>query len=297
MLAAWLQAARPPAQVNLAVPLVFGQAMAFGVHGRFAVGWLAVSAVFSALVQLEIVFTNDVGDRETDRDNTTFTRFSGGSRVLPAGVLSAEALTRAARLALAGLVGLALALLPARPGLLALVAATALLVWSYDRPPLRLSYRGGGEVVQGLGTGVVLPLAGFYLQAGTLAGFAASALLPMFLLGVAGHILTALPDVPSDRAHAKRTLPVRRGSRVARRRALALLAAAAALGGAAVPGTPAPAVALLAAPALLLAASALPLRADAARRDECARFVLRVAGAAHLLALAWALAWVMQAVP
>ena len=45
----------------------------------------AVAGGFGVLVQLVIVFVNDFADRETDARNTTFSRFSGGSRVLPEG--------------------------------------------------------------------------------------------------------------------------------------------------------------------------------------------------------------------
>lgn len=296
--AAWIQAARPLAQINIALPLLLGQALAFAALGRFSVGLMYCAGVFGTLVQLVIVFVNDFADRETDARNTTFSRFSGGSRVLPEGRIAPASLRRAAlvMLALLGLFcgGLAFA---GRPWAPMFALATALLVWAYNHPPLRLAYRGHGELVQGIGVGVVLPLAGYYLQAGTLAGFSWQALVPLLFLGYTGNILTALPDAPSDRASGKRSYPVRRGEWVARRHALELLLMAAAMGSWVVPGLSLLGTALAAAPTLGMVALAVPLlgSADAESRSECERFVLLAAGAGHLLLLNWALVLVVRA--
>ncbi|MFY0537102.1 prenyltransferase [Nannocystis pusilla] len=292
--AAWLQASRPLAQVNLVVPLWLGQALAFAYTGAFSLGTLYAAHMFAALLLLVIVFSNDYADRDTDAANVTYNEFSGGSRVLPDGRLRPGELRDAAWLALVGLLGLSLylALGTGRPWTPLFVAAAALLVWIYNFPPLRLSYRGGGEVVQGLGTGVVLPLFGFYVQAGSLAAFPWLALAPLFLIGVVGHILTSLPDVPSDRASGKRSYAVRRGQWAARRHSLELLVMAALMGGLVVPGLGVVGVALLAAPAVALVARSVALlgSADAEQRDECRRFILLVAGAGHLQCVLWSLA-------
>ena len=52
-----------------------------------------------------------------------------------------------------------------------LVIFALLLLWLYSFKPVRLSYRGGGEILQALGTALVLPLLGFYAQSGSLAPF------------------------------------------------------------------------------------------------------------------------------
>ncbi|MDC0671364.1 prenyltransferase [Nannocystis radixulma] len=295
--AAWLQATRPLAQVNLVVPLWLGQALAFAYTGAFSLPTLYGAHFLAALLLLVIVFSNDYADRDADAANTTYNEFSGGSRVLPEGRLRPGELRDAAWLALAGLVGLSLymAFGTGRPWTPVFVAAAALLVWVYNFAPLRLSYRGGGEVVQGLGTGVLLPLLGFYLQAGSLAAFPWLALVPLFLLGVVGNILTSLPDVPADRQVDKRSYAVSRGQWAARRHSLELLVMATLMGGLVVPGLGTLAVALLAAPALVLVARCVPLlgSADAEQRDECRRFILLAAGAAHLQCVLWSLALIV----
>jgi 1,4-dihydroxy-2-naphthoate octaprenyltransferase len=295
--AAWLQAMRPLAQVNLVVPLWLGQALAFACTGSFSLSALYAAHMFAALLLPLIVFSNDYADRDTDAENRTYNEFSGGSRVLPEGRIRPDELRGAAWLALVGLAGLSLwmAFGTGRPWAPAFVAAAALLVWAYNFAPLRLSYRGDGELVQGLGTGVILPALGFYLQAGEVTSFPPLALIPLFLFGVVGNILTSLPDVPSDRQSDKRSYAVRRGQWAARRHSLELLVMAALMGGFVVPGLSMVHVALLAAPALGLVAACVPLlgSADAEQRDECRRFVLLAAGAVHLQCIVWSLALVV----
>ncbi|HEY0138190.1 MAG TPA: prenyltransferase [Nannocystis sp.] len=299
-LAAWVQAARPLAQINIVVPLLFGQALAFAALGRFGPGFMLLAGLFGLLVQLVIVFVNDLSDQETDLHNVTYARVSGGSRVLAQGKLSPADLRGGAIVALGLLavfsVGLALG---GRPWMPVFAAAAVSLVWAYDRAPLRLAYRGRGELVQGLGTGVVLPLAGYYIQAGTLAGFHPWALIPLLLLGYIGNLLSALPDAPSDRVAGKRTYAVRQGQWATRLTAFALTAIASTMSALAVPGLPLWAMVLLAAPVLAVVALAGPLvsDADAEKRAECERFVMTLAGAGHLLVLLWSAVLVLPGLP
>lgn len=294
---AWLQAARPLAQVNLLVPLFLGQAMAFAATGGFSFPTFYGIYVWSTALLLLIVFSNDYADREGDALNRTYNEFSGGSRVLPEGRLRPEELRGASWVALAALASGSsfLALWAGRPWALLFAVVAAGLVWAYNFAPLRLSYRGHGEALQGLGTGVVLPLFGFYMQTGTIEGFPPLALVPMFLLGVVGNIATALPDTPADAAVGKRTYPVRRGQWTARRHGLELVVMAAAMSGWVVEQAGLPALALMAAPTLVLASMCVPLlgSAEAEHRDECRRFLILLTGAAHGLVVMWTVALVV----
>jgi 1,4-dihydroxy-2-naphthoate octaprenyltransferase len=98
--------------------------------------------------------------------------------------------------------------------LYALVAL--LLMWLYSFRPVRLSYRGGGELLQGIGVGIGLPSLGYYLQGeGVLApGWV---IWPTTLLGACSNVLTSLPDMEDDARANKRTWPVRHGMSSARR--------------------------------------------------------------------------------
>ncbi len=223
----WIRAARLPAQSNIALPLLVGQALAVQQGHRWSWTAAALAFGFGLFDQLFIVFANDVADVDTDRENRTFTPFSGGSRLLVEGALAPRALGAAAiaAAAVAGALAAALAVLHRSAAPLGLFVAAIALLHAYSFRPLRLSYRGGGELAQVLGTGVVLPLLGWVAQTGTLHAFPWGALAFLLPIRFACAIATALPDEPSDRASAKRTLPVAIGG-VASGIVMAALAAA-----------------------------------------------------------------------
>jgi 1,4-dihydroxy-2-naphthoate octaprenyltransferase len=224
-LAAWWQAARPLAQANIAVPLLFGQALALACGATFWLTGCVVVHGFGLLDHLFIVFANDVADEAGDRRHAAPTHFSGGSRVLPEGKLVARQLAIAAGVAAIGMVAIAMygELALQRRGMLAGSALAITLLLAYSFGP-RLAYRGGGELLQGLGCGVVLPMVGFAAHMGTLEGLPWAALVPAAILGTASNIVTALPDVAADREVDKRTWAVRVGPVAARKHAMLLAA-------------------------------------------------------------------------
>ena len=295
---AWLQAARPLAAANVAVPLILGQALAYAACGRFSWGLFGAVQLLGLVHQLFIVFANDLADREADGLNPSPTPVSGGSRVLQEGKLAPAQLGRAAWWMLGAmvLIALGLALSQGLALLVPLVLVGAALLWAYSYPPLRLSYRGYGELLQGLGVGVILPVIGFYVQAGGFAGLPWLGLLPCFVLGYVGNMLTALPDYAGDKRAGKRSYAVRRGQFEARRHALELLVVAALFGWLVVPDLPAWALVLIVVAPLvpIVAAARLLGSADAGNRGECLRFVLLGAGAGNLAMLAWTVAAVIR---
>lgn len=260
----WLQAFRPLAHANLAPPLLYGQALAYGATGCFDGSALAAVALWGVLDHGAIVFANDYADREHDRAEAR-TAFSGGSGVLVEGKLTAAALRRAALGAFA-LLGVLSAWMAwaYHPVLLGLWLAAGVTLWLYSFGP-RLSYHGGGEWLQALGVGGILPLVGFVAQARSLRALPLAALAPSLLLGLAGNIATALPDLRVDTIAAKRTWPVRVGAERAARGCVLISGVAIAAGAAVAPGLPA------LYPALLPLAGALGLSSDLGRDDARAR--------------------------
>jgi 1,4-dihydroxy-2-naphthoate octaprenyltransferase len=221
----WIQASRPLAHMNIAVPLALGQVAAWHVTGRFDVRWFAAGLLWGVLDHLFVIFSNDFADRDADSGRRTL--LSGGSGVIPEGKLAPQQVARAAGSAAVLLVLYSCALAPAGRAWTPLYGVAALLLmWLYSFAPARLSYRGGGELLQGIGMGVGLPSLGYYLQVeGVLApGWVIA---PAALLGVCSNVLTALPDVEDDTRAQKRTWPVRHGMQSARRFASAGIAFAA----------------------------------------------------------------------
>lgn len=218
----WLKAARPAAHGMIALPLLWGQALAI-VHAQtFTWTWFLVAHLFGVLCQVFSLYLNDFADERLDRSNQTYW-LSGGSRVIPDGQLLGQQLYRAA----IGCIGLCLLLsvLSMFGGreLMPLIALVAIaLGWGYSLPPVRASYRGHGELLQAVSCGLVLPLTGYYLQSDSIDAFPWFSLLPVGLVFFASNIVTALPDLSSDRQGNKRSFPVRYGVQQARRCVLML---------------------------------------------------------------------------
>lgn len=223
---AWIQASRPLSQANIAIPLLLGEMLAYVECMRLDVGMLVLAHVFGLLDQLFIVWANDVADEDADALNDRPTLLSGGSRVLQQGRLTARQLSRAAIVAALAMLGLSVyaAVGLSRPAMPLGWALAVVLLWAYSFPPARLSYRGAGALTQAFGVMVLLPLLGFYLQCGDIRGFPWAALAPMLALGVAGNIVTALPDREADDEVGKQTWPVLYGAARARKHCLQLIA-------------------------------------------------------------------------
>jgi 1,4-dihydroxy-2-naphthoate polyprenyltransferase len=216
-LLSWIQASRPPSQLYIFLPLLVGES--FYLKGRHPLHWgiFALVHAFGLFIQLFIVYANDVADQETDRLNRTHTVFSGGSRVLVENKLSRARLKRVS--VLMGVLTLATALVLAlafeRLCAPLLAGAGLGLLYMYSFPPFRISYRGGGELLQTAGVGLILPLYGYYGQQGALTGFPVETLGVILPTELACAVATALPDASSDRLSNKRTAVVRFGGRAA----------------------------------------------------------------------------------
>lgn len=223
--APWVQAARPTAAPMILLPLFIGAALAGTTHCGSSLGLGKTLALLltGALFQMTTLYLNDSGDAKTDAANTTYKaipgmRVSGGSRVIQEGKLSPKALFYGGLVTggLNVLLSVYLSGVWDLPLLPLLVTVGAVIAWLYSCKPAQVAHRGHGELLQGVGCGVILPVYGYYMQAQTLEGISLAALAVVFALFTAGNIVTALPDVPADRATNKRTYPVRMGEQNAR---------------------------------------------------------------------------------
>lgn len=170
--------------------------------------------------QLMTHYSNDYYDLEHDRTNRSRTRWTGGSQVLPAGLLPPRvALVTALALGGAGLAAAVVLTRIAGAGAwpLAIVAAAVLLSWSYSAPPATLHSRGVGELTVALVVPGLTPLLGYVVQAGRPAGFLFLVLVPPVLLQAAAQLTINFPDVLADAATGKVTAVVRLGAERAAR--------------------------------------------------------------------------------
>lgn len=230
---AWLRLLRLQFYPMAWVAYTIGALAAARHGGVFSsrVYWLGYLCLF--LMEALTVVSNEWFDQGTDRLNRHAGPFNGGSRVLADGELGPGSVRRA-MLGLALALGMALAALGAAlaggPGLAAMIAL-AVLAAGYTVPPLKLVYRGLGELDVGLTHSFAAIFVGGLLQSGVWRDpFPWLVGLPLFLATLAAITLSALPDHEADGAVAKRTLAVLLGRRGAAWAALGFAVAAAACG-------------------------------------------------------------------
>lgn len=176
----------------------------------FAVSSLAVFLIMGA-----VNAGNTYYDYELDKDNWDFSVYSGGIRVLVEERISKR--KRALFFALGLLVvafplGLALHfLLKTGPWTLPLGVFGALAGWFYTGWPLKLVYRGLGELVIATCSGALTVTAGYYLQAGTFDWAITPFALALAFSILNGILINEMPDLPADTRHHKLTFVVRFG--------------------------------------------------------------------------------------
>jgi len=212
-----LRMGRPKFLVGGLVLHWLGAAMALASGAPLNLPALLWGQVAVTSIQLMTHYSNDYFDLAADVANATPTRWSGGSRVLPAGYLAPRTALGIAlglgALALGVALLLAMAVRPGAPTFL-LIATALLLAWSYSAPPLRLHSRGVGELTTALLVPGLTPLVGFYLQTGRL-GAALVGVLPLCCMQFAMLLTIEFPDAQGDMAAGKRTLVVRLGGAMA----------------------------------------------------------------------------------
>ena len=218
--ARWWHALKPGSWPKVLVPTVFGQAVGAAVAGAFSVPALVFGLLWTIADVSFIVLLNDWGDQEVDAIKRRLYPNDCSPKSIPDKILPARALLLAG--IAAGVAALAIAAgatqLLDRPYLLLMAATGQLVFIAYTLPPLSMNYRGGGEFLEMIGVGGVLPMLHAYAQSGIVAADWLCALLPgVLLLALASAIASGLSDENSDRIGGKRTVVTTFGNVAARR--------------------------------------------------------------------------------
>lgn len=194
--------------------------------------WLGYCWIF--LLEIATVFTNDYYDFQTDKQNSNFGPFNGGSRVLVEDELKPIALKKGALLALALSALAAGLLLTSLSGPFWLTLIFIVLFFTialgYTVPPLKLSYRGLGELDVAITHSIAVIFGGYIFQEGNPADALPWLLsIPIFFAILPSITLAGIPDYEADSAVQKKTLAVRFGRKGAAKLAAAFTAVAALL--------------------------------------------------------------------
>ncbi len=225
----WRYAIKPASWPKLLVPTVLGQLLGILAAGGVSLPALTLGLLFTLCNGAAIVLLNDWGDAEVDVLKRRMFPDGCSPKTLPDGVLPAPALlvvgvtAAAAAVAVAFLLGAWLE----RAWLGAAGALCILVFVAYSLPPVRLNYRGGGEALEAIGVGALLPWLHAYAQSGQLWSPTWWVLAGFVGLSLASALASGLSDEESDAAGGKRTVATLAGNRFTRRmgEALVLLAA------------------------------------------------------------------------
>jgi len=207
-----LRTTRLPFLSATAVPVLLGIAVAAS-HGAFTWWTALLTLIGGSLAHLAINVTNDIFDTLSGADdaNTTPTMFSGGSRVAVYDLVTIRGLAGIAigLFGAAAAIGLVLVVVTQSMTLLWIGVAGILVGVAYTAPPLKLVYRGLGEIAVAVGFGPIMLLGAYVVQTGDLAWepFVLS-LVPGILIALILYV-NEIPDRRSDAEAGKRTLPVR----------------------------------------------------------------------------------------
>lgn len=226
----WVYALKPASWPKLAVPGLLGIALGFAETRRGPPLGIALALLFTLLDLVFVVTLNDWGDQEVDRLKRQMFPDGCSKKTIPDGILPARALLVAGLAAGTAMVLVALWAERAldRPGLGLLALGAAGVFVAYTFPPLALNYRGGGELLEMLGVGVLLPLVTAAFVGGQGLSATGRAVLPgLALVCFSSALASGLSDEQSDRAGNKSTFTTWLGNERVRQLSLAALLAGA----------------------------------------------------------------------
>ncbi|MFH0848956.1 MAG: prenyltransferase [archaeon] len=190
-------------------------AMLAGARPNPTIVVLVYLVVFSG--DLSTHYSNDYFDARVESDGQQRKAF-GGSNILfkypqmrPVSRLVAIAL-----MSLSIMLAVASVLWYGVPSEFLMIAVGAnLLGWFYSAPPLRLLSRGLGEIAIAIGTGFVIPGAGYLAARGKLDSFILPLTIPFIMYGFILSLSLEIPDMEDDLKVGKTNLVVRKGRQFA----------------------------------------------------------------------------------
>ena len=211
---AWATLSRAPFHSVGVFPFVLGAAIAWSMG--FPISWaiLSLSTLAVILIMLTTYLAGEYYDFETDSINASYNIFSGGSRVLQAGLIPRHRPLIVTYVSLAGAIIIGLLLqfyYKTGPYTLLLGAFGLFCGYFYTAKPIQWSYRGVGETLIAICYGWLTVNAAYYLQTGSFHPVATLVSIPLAISVFLVILINEFPDYSSDTISGKRTLVVRFG--------------------------------------------------------------------------------------
>ncbi len=209
--------------------VLLGNLVALWQTGELNPWMLILSLVGIATLNAGVNTANDYFDSLSGNDETNrnFSPFNGGSRVIQEGLVSRRTVGLISLISFVIATGIGLVIWLLTPGNWILYLGLFGLVTGaiYAAPPLKLGYRGLGELIVALDVALLPVLGGYYVQVGSFhpSAFYAGIAAAFLILGVIW--VNQIPDIEADAAVGKRTLVVRLGARRSRSIFVVIIAA------------------------------------------------------------------------
>ncbi len=211
----YVLATRPMFFTASVLPVIVGTVWGVGAAGQIDAGAMVLALAAILCVHGGINVLNDVYDSQSGGDETNTGRifpFTGGSRFIQNGVMSAEAMKHWGMVLLIVAAVLGLWLFAIKGWVVLALGVTGMgLGVLYSMPPVALGGRGIGEAAVGAGFGVLPVIGAAWLQSGTWDGAALILSLAVGFWIAAVLVINEVPDIEADAAVGKRTLVARLG--------------------------------------------------------------------------------------
>ncbi|MDP2921117.1 MAG: 1,4-dihydroxy-2-naphthoate octaprenyltransferase [Candidatus Omnitrophota bacterium] len=208
----WIKATRSPFLTATFMPVALGAAISWSEAGRFDILTFLMVLAGVSLLHLAANLCNDYFDHVTKNDwlNKNPTPFSGGSRVIQEGMISPKGILVASLVffCAGSLVGLWLNHRMGTNVILFLGITGVFLGFFYTALPLKIGYRGIGEIIVGFCFGPLVVMGSYYAQAMGFSWTAFWASIPVGILVALILFINEFPDYEADKMVNKNTFVV-----------------------------------------------------------------------------------------
>lgn len=208
----WIKAIRAPFFTATIISGVLGGISAWYHTGSFNWVYFLLTLLGIILLNTGTNLINDYFDHTSSLDdiNRELTKFSGGSRVIQDGLISAKKilLVGLAAFVLASLIGLYLNYRLKGNVILVIGVIGVFLGYFYTAEPFRLGYTPLSEIVAGFCCGPLIIVGSYYVQAQAISWNIVYISIPVGLLVSLILLINEFPDYNADRAVGKNTIVV-----------------------------------------------------------------------------------------